>query len=102
MNEDQMNELGGVAVEQLLTFLRDGSDEMTDRELRAHMGRARIAASALSSCTRYTQAVRATDAMHFMMARELADDRGQKLQEYMRLTMPESVITKALPIPVPS
>lgn len=94
MNEDQMDTLGGKAVEMLMDFL-GVPGEMTDDQQKTKIASARIAATVLSSCTRFEQVRRASDAMNFMMARELASDQGQ-LQRYMALTMPESRVTKAL------
>ena len=90
MNEERIDELGNLSITMLMDFMKP-PEESTDDQKKLRISEARIAATVLSSCTRFHQVARARDAMNFLMARELADDDG-RLQKYMRLTMPESPV----------
>lgn len=60
------------------------------------IGAARIATAIISAWTRQSQTKSAEKTTLFMVARELANDREQ-LAEYIKLTMPDLPIVKALP-----
>jgi len=85
--------LGSLA-EQAIGKLKDffSQEEHTGKDI----GSARIATAVLSSWTRQAQTKSAEKATMFMVARELASDKEQ-LAEYVRLTMPDLGLTKALP-----
>jgi len=85
--------LGGLA-EQAISKLKDffNQEEHTGKDI----GSARIATAVLSSWTRHAQTKSAEKATMFMVARELASNKEQ-LADYVRLTMPDLGLTKALP-----
>ena len=89
MEPTKLESLGELAVDHLIEYLRGGGEGDGERA-------ARIAASTFSTYVRLKQVEGAREAVRFTMARELAHD-GEKLAEYMRITMPESPVTKALP-----
>lgn len=89
MDSKKLEELGELAIDHLAEYFRGGADNENEKA-------ARIAASTFSTYARLKQVEGAREAVRFTMARELAHD-GDKLAEYMRITMPESPVTKALP-----
>jgi len=91
MNDEVFDELAGKAISNLSSFFDGGFENKED------MLAARLAATVLSSWTRHKQTQGAREAVRFSMARELAAD-SERLAEYMRITMPESPVTKALPV----
>lgn len=93
MTTSTEKKLGGLA-EQAISSLKDffSQEEHTGKDI----GAARIATAVLSSWTRHAQTKSAEKATMFMVARELATDKEQ-LAEYVRLTMPDLGLTKALP-----
>lgn len=84
----------GTLADQAINSLKDffNQEEHTGKDI----GSARIATAVLSSWTRHAQTKSAEKATMFMVARELASDKEQ-LAEYVRLTMPDLGLTKALP-----
>lgn len=60
--------------------------------------RAKIAASVFSTTVRFKQAQGARDALGWSMATVLLDK--ERLREYVRVSMPNSPLAKALPEPV--
>ena len=94
-NKDvQFDELFQGAAQGLREFFQSGGD-ITEKEL----ARARICSTVVSAWSRYEQTKRAKEATQFMMARELATNRDQ-LAAYVRISMPEASIIKALPQPL--
>lgn len=90
MDSAKLEQLGDLAIEHLMTYLQGGGDDEGERA-------ARIAASTFSTYARLKQVDSAREAVRFTMARELSAD-DSKLAEYMRITMPDSPITKALSV----
>lgn len=88
--EKKLVDLADEAIGTLNHFFSEG--EHTPRDI----GVARIATAVLSAWTRQQQTRSAEKATLFMVARELASDKEQ-LAEYVRLTMPDLSIIKALP-----
>lgn len=88
--EKKLGSLAEQAISSLREFFNQG--EHTGKDI----GSARIATAVLSSWTRHAQTKSAEKATMFMVARELASDKEQ-LAEYVRLTMPDLGLTKALP-----
>lgn len=88
--EQRFADLAGQAMDNLRKFFR--KKERTSRDI----GVARVATSVLSAWTRQQQTKSAAEATRFMVARELATDKEQ-LAEYIRLTMPDYPVAKALP-----
>lgn len=89
-NGSKLDKLVGVAMEKLEVFLT--GEDHTSKDI----SEAKIASGILSSWVRNRQTESAREATSFMIARELARDREQ-LEEYVRLTNPQSPIVKALP-----
>lgn len=89
MDPTKLEQLGDLAADHLITYLQGGGDDEGERA-------ARIAASTFSTYARLKQVDNAREAVRFTMARELASD-DSKLAEYMKITMPDSPVTKALP-----
>jgi hypothetical protein len=92
---DDLDEVRQGAIAALKQFF--SKSETTN----ADVNRAKVAASALSSVTRWRQTENAQQALAFSMARELARDK-QQLEEYVRVSMPTAAITRALPRPAGS
>lgn len=88
--ETKLGSLAEQAIGSLKGFFKQ--EEHTGKDI----GAARIATAILSSWTRQAQTKSAEKATMFMVARELASDKEQ-LAEYVRLTMPDLGLTKALP-----
>lgn len=88
--EDEFGALSRKAMKQLGEFFNEG--EHTSKSIAA----ARVATAILSSWTRDHQTRSAEKATMFMVARELASDKNQ-LAEYIRITMPDLELVKALP-----
>ena len=93
MTNNADKELGSLA-KQAISKLREffNQEDHTGKDI----GAARIATAVLSSWTRHAQTKSAEKATMFMVARELAQDKEQ-LAEYVRLTMPNLGLIKALP-----
>lgn len=89
--EDKFAGLANEAMTNLSRFFH--KKEHTTKDV----GVARVATAVLSSWTRQQQTRSAEKATMFMVARELATDKDQ-LAEYVRLTMPDLSIVKALPV----
>lgn len=89
--EKKLGNLADKAIESLSDFFRQ-KGEHTSKDI----GAARVATAIISSWTRQSQTKSAEKATMFMVARELANDRDQ-LAEYIRLTMPDLALVKALP-----
>ena len=90
---DTEKKLAGLADQAMGTLNRFfRQDDRTGKDI----GVARIATAVLSAWTRQQQTKSAEKATMFMVARELASDKEQ-LAEYVRLTMPDLNIVKALP-----
>lgn len=87
-----LESLTNQAITTLSEFL--GSDDVDTKQI----GRARVAASVLSNYARMQQVRSAREATTFMMARELAQD-SETLAKYLRASMPNSPVVKALPVP---
>jgi len=77
------------AAESLSLFL---SGDTSDEKL---IPGARIAATVFSACQRRRQTEGARDALNFMMARELSDNR-KELQIAINKALPDSVFVKKL------
>jgi len=90
--ESQLSNLAGKAISRLSTFFNQ--EEHTGKDISA----ARVATAVLSSWTRQQQTKSAEKTTMFMVARELATNKEQ-LTEYVRLTMPDLGLTKALAPP---
>lgn len=90
--EEKFGSLASDAMTTLTRFFHQ--KERTSKDV----GVARVATAVLSSWTRQQQTKSAEKATLFMVARELASDKEQ-LAEYVRLTMPDLSIVKALPPP---
>jgi len=88
--EKKLAGLADQAIDTLKHFFRQ--DDRTGKDI----GVARVATAVLSAWTRQQQTKSAEKATMFMVARELASDKKQ-LAEYVRLTMPDLSIVKALP-----
>lgn len=88
--DEKLSSLVEKAIASLDGFFKQ--DEHTGKDI----GAARIATAIISAWTRQTQTKSAEKATLFMVARELATDREQ-LTEYVRLTMPDLALVKALP-----
>ncbi len=88
--EEKLGSLAEKAISSLGDFFNQ--EEHTSKDI----GAARIATAILSSWTRHAQTKSAEKATMFMVARELASDKEQ-LTEYVRLTMPDLGLIKALP-----
>ena len=88
--EQRFISLADQAIGSLQQFFR--KKERTTKDV----GVARVATAVLSSWTRQQQTKSAEKATMFMVARELANDKEQ-LAEFIRLTMPDLSIVKALP-----
>lgn len=88
--EKNLSDLAEQAISKLKKFFNQ--DDHTGKDI----GAARIATAVLSSWTRHAQTKSAEKATMFMVARELASDKEQ-LAEYVRLTMPDLGLIKALP-----
>lgn len=88
--EKKLSNLADQAISTLTKFFRQGDHTGKD------VGVARVATSVLSAWTRQQQTKSAEKATMFMVARELASDKEQ-LAEYVRLTMPDLGLIKALP-----
>lgn len=88
--EKKLARLADEAITALSLFFK-GKDP-THKDI----GVARVATAVLSAWTRQQQTKSAEKATLFMVARELASDKEQ-LAEYVRLTMPDLSIVKALP-----
>ena len=82
--------LGAEAVGALRKFL--GQPEHTSLDI----GKARVAASALSAWSRYKQTESARESTFLLLARELAENKEQ-LRKYVKIAMPNAPIVKALP-----
>lgn len=84
----------GLLAEQAITALQRffKKKENTTKDV----GMARVATSVLSAWTRQQQTKSAENATRFMVARELASNKDQ-LAEYIRVSMPDFAVTKALP-----
>lgn len=93
--KDAGNKLASLA-EDAIGKLKDffNQEEYTGKDV----GVARVATAVLSAWTRHEQTKSAEKTTLFMVARELASDKDQ-LAEYIRLTMPDLGIVKALPAP---
>lgn len=89
-SEDRFGDLAGQAMNVLQKFFRKKDQASKD------IGVARVATSVLSAWTRQQQTKSAQETTRFMVARELASDREQ-LADYIRLTMPDYPLVKALP-----
>lgn len=87
--EVRFSNLAAQAMKELQKFF--GRKEATSKDI----GVARVATSVLSAWTRQQQTKSAADTTKFMVARELASDKDQ-LAEYIRLTMPDYPLVKAL------
>jgi hypothetical protein len=79
-DSDRLETLIDLSVTAIERVLRDGKVEEDDLVI-ANMGK-----SVISTWAKLKQTERAQDAMYFVMARELLDK--EKLQEYIRLTLP--------------
>lgn len=79
-DSDRMDQLVDPAVEALRKLLTDGPADETELAI------ANVAKGILATWAKLKQTERAQDAMNFAMARELLDK--EKLQEYIRLTLP--------------
>jgi hypothetical protein len=90
MDTTKLEQLGDLAADHLIAYLQGGGDDEGERA-------ARIATSTFATYARLKQVDSAREAVRFTMARELSAD-DSKLRDYMRITMPDSPITKALPI----
>lgn len=88
--EEKLSSLADKAISSLHDFF--SQEEHTGKDI----GSARIATAVLSSWTRHAQTKSAEKATMFMVARELASNKEQ-LKEYVRLTMPDLGLVKALP-----
>lgn len=88
--EEKLGSLAEKAISSLTQFF--GQEDHTGKDI----GAARIATAVLSSWTRHAQTKSAEKATMFMVARELASDKEQ-LTKYVRLTMPDLGLIKALP-----
>ena len=62
----------------------------------ADVAAARVASSVLATDARTKQAAGAADALSFMIARELADDKTQ-LKRFLEAAMPAAPIVRVLP-----
>ena len=87
--EVKLEQVAKQAMSELQKFFR--KKEATTKDV----GVARVATSVLSAWTRQQQTKSASDTTKFMVARELASDKEQ-LAEYIRLTMPDFPLVKAL------
>lgn len=90
--EIRLTKLAEQAMATLSGFFSE--KEHTGREI----GSARIATAIISAWTRQAQTRSAEKTTMFMVARELASDREQ-LADYIRLTMPDLPLVKALSEP---
>jgi hypothetical protein len=88
--DTKLGQLAERAMKSLDDFF--DADDHTGKDI----GAARIATAIISAWTRQAQTRSAEKTTLFMVARELAGDREQ-LAEYIRLTMPDLAIVKALP-----
>jgi len=88
--EERFVSLADQAITALGRFFR--KKERTTKDV----GIARVATAILSSWTRQQQTKSAEKATMFMIARELSSDKEQ-LADYIRITMPDLSIVKALP-----
>ena len=91
-SQDELEVLRRDAIGALQEFFRKKEATASD------MNRAKVAASTLSSVTRWKQTENAQQSLAFSMARELARDKSQ-LEEYVRVSMPTAPIARALPAP---
>jgi hypothetical protein len=89
-----MEEVAREASRSMLDFFRSGIDDAQG------IAKARVAASAVASFSRMKQAESAHQAMLVSLSRDLAKDKDE-LQAYIRATMPNSPLVKALPVPQP-
>ena len=85
-----LDALGAEAVNALRKFLMQPEHTSLD------IGKARVAASALSAWTRHRQTESSRESNFLLLARELADDKAQ-FREFVRLGMPTTPILAALP-----
>lgn len=83
--------LGAEAVSALRKFLA-GQDNATSLDI----GKARVAASALSAWTRHRQTESARESNFLVLARELAENKEQ-FKKFVRVAMPNAPILAALP-----
>ena len=82
--------LGAEAVSALRKFLVQSEHTSLD------IGKARVAASALSAWTRHKQTDSARESNFLLLARELAQNT-EEFRTFVRLGMPNAPIVKALP-----
>lgn len=82
-------------VRKARTELHDFFDHK-EKRTNGDIAAARIASSLLSTNAREKQTASATDALSFMMARELSSDKEQ-LEKFLTAAMPNAPIVRALP-----
>lgn len=84
--------LGAEAVSSLRKFLSLSEHTSLD------IGKARVAASALSAWTRSKQTESARETNFLVLARELANDKAE-FRRFVKIAMPQTPLLKALPEP---
>lgn len=91
---ERFQQAAQVSLEKLMAYLQsDGNDEDLLKQ-------ARVASSVLASHQRHEATNSSREKTIIGLARSLARDKDQ-LAQYVRITMPESSITKALPASEP-
>jgi hypothetical protein len=88
-DDDQLAVLQRESVRVILKFLRSDNTEALDRQQVKEAGKA------LASVGRLRATQSAEKTLAYAMAREVL--KGEQLEEYIRVTQPESALTKALP-----
>lgn len=88
--DSQLKELALTSIDKLRDFI---TNPTADKDTLAAVKAAQVS---LSSYTRHEQTQSARDATSFMMARELAHNPDE-LAHYMKVAMPSSAVTKAIP-----
>lgn len=89
--QHDIEELADLTIATLKAYLEDPEPDKHDET------RAKIAASAFSTVVRHRQTQGARDALQWSMASMLMSK--EQLQQYVRVSMPDSFLAKALPAP---
>jgi hypothetical protein len=71
--------------------------ENTENKTSNEIATARIAGSVIQAYAKLKQSLGAQEALSFMMARELSNDRAQ-LERFLALALPNAPIVRALPM----
>lgn len=94
-NNEALEELVGPAAEMLKKLFSEKDIENIEEK---QLAIARLGASLLSTWARVRQTDNARMSLYYNMAHDLAQNPEQ-LREYIRVTMPDAPLAKALPAP---